>query len=105
MLPRACAGMMTSSDARARLMTSSKMAAPIKHVHARAHGRRHLDDVIAGSTNHSRPSDDVIAAILEHVTALGQSREFTFYISHFTHPTNYSHDTTRDNIGNILIRH
>ena len=56
-------------------MTSSKMAAPIKHVHARAHGRRHLDDVIAGSANHSRPSDDVIAAILEHVTALGQSRE------------------------------
>ena len=56
-------------------MTSSKMAAPIKHVHARAHGRRHLDDVIAGSANHSRPSDDVIAAILEHVVALRQSGE------------------------------
>ena len=88
MLPRACArahdvtARMRRDDdvirrARARLMTSSKMAAPIKHVHARAHGRRHLDDVIAGSTNHSRPSDDVIAAILEHVTSRGRSPPIT----------------------------
>ena len=70
--------------ARARLMTSSKMAAPIKHVHARAHGRRHLDDVIAGSANHERDSDDVIAAILDHVTSRGPAstnqERFTFYI-------------------------
>ena len=80
--------------AHARLMTSSKMAAPIKHVRACAHGRRHLDDVIAGSANHSRPSDDVIAAILEHVTALGQSRDGSRLISHFTRPMDWVIDTT-----------
>ena len=40
---------------------------------ARAHGRRHLDDVITGSANHSRPSDDVIDAILDHVTSRDHS--------------------------------